>query len=92
MSSVQYENQILEAIQTIVDNAVSRATYDRTLKGVISKCVDEAEGKYVIKYQDSSFYAYGKSGDPVYSNGTYVYVLHALLFFVYKNCVLFTLE
>lgn len=75
MSSVNYENQILNAIETIVDNAVSKANYDRTIRGVVSKCVDESTGKYVIRYQNSSFYAYGNAGDNIYAGGTPVYVM-----------------
>ena len=75
MSSVNYENQILNAIETIVNNAVSKANYDRTIRGVVSKCVDESTGKYVIRYQNSSFYAYGNAGDNIYAGGTPVYVM-----------------
>ena len=75
MSSVNYENQILNAIETLVNNAVSKASYDRTIKAVISRCVDEAQGQYVVKYQDGLFYAYGNINQPTYSEGTLVYVL-----------------
>jgi len=70
-----YENKILDAIQTLVDNAVSKAGYDKTIKGIISKCVNESTGKYVVRYQDSTFYAYSNDLDSVYSGGTSVYVL-----------------
>ena len=52
-----YENKFLDAMQILIDNAVSRAGYDKTIKAVVSKCVDESKGKYVVRYQDSSFYA-----------------------------------
>jgi len=70
-----YENKILDAIQTLVDNAVSKAGYDKTIKAVVSKCVNESTGKYVVKYQDSTFYAYSNDLDSIYSGGTPVYVL-----------------
>jgi len=70
-----YENKILDAIQTLVDNAVNKAGYDKTIKAVVSKCVNESTGKYVVKYQDSTFYAYSSDLDSVYSGGTSVYVL-----------------
>lgn len=70
-----YENKILDAIQTLVDNAVTKAGYDKTIKAVISKCVNESTGKYVVRYQDSSFYAYSNDLDSIYSGGTPVYVL-----------------
>lgn len=70
-----YENKILDAIQTLVDSAVSNAGYDKTIKAVISKCVNQNTGKYVVRYQDSSFYAYSNDLDSIYTGGTPVYVL-----------------
>lgn len=73
--SKNYENQILDAIQTLVDNAVDKAKYDKTIKGIVSKCTDQSKGEYVIKYQDSSFYAYSNDLEQIYNSGTPVYVL-----------------
>lgn len=75
MSNRNYESQILDAIQILVDDAVSKAEYDRTIKATISRCVDPTIGKYIIKYQDSSFYAYSYNTENTYSAGTSVYVL-----------------
>ena len=75
MSSVNYENQILNAIETLVNNAVSKAEYDKTIKGIIVKCVDESQNKYVVKYQDSTFYAYANEGQSIFPDGTLVYIL-----------------
>ena len=52
MSSRNYESQILDAIQLLVDSAVSKAEFDKTIKATISRCVDATIGKYVIKYQN----------------------------------------
>lgn len=70
-----YQNNILDAIQTLIDNAVSKAGYDKTIKAIISKCTNEAKGEYVVRYQDSSFYAYSNDLDAVYRTGTSVYIL-----------------
>lgn len=75
MSSKNYETQILDAIQMLVDKTVSKAEFDKTIKATISRCVDATIGKYVVKYQDSSFYAYSYNTDNTYSAGTAVYVL-----------------
>lgn len=75
MSSGNYEIQILDAIQMIVDNAVSKADFDKTIQGTISRCVDPTIGKYIVKYQNSSFYAYSSNIDTTYSVGTLVYIL-----------------
>lgn len=70
-----YEDNILDAITLIVDNAVSSADFDKTIQGVISRTVDATIGQYVVSYQDSSFYAYSSDIDATYSNGVSVYVL-----------------
>lgn len=75
MSSIKYENQIIDAIQTIVDNAVENAHYDKTIQASIVKAVDPTIGKYIVKYQDSAFYAYSMSTDVTYAKGTNVYIL-----------------
>ena len=75
MSSGNYESQILEAIQILVNDAVSKAEYDKTIQGTISRCVDKTIGKYIVRYQDSSFYAYSSNTDTTYPAGTSVYVL-----------------
>lgn len=75
MGSGNYESQILEAIQILVDNAVSKANYDKTIQGTISRCVDATIGKYIVKYQDSSFYAYSHNTETKYTAGTGVYIL-----------------
>ena len=75
MISTDYENQLINAIQTIVDSAVAHADFDKTIKATIISCVDEATGKYKVKYQDSTFYAYSNNLDSNYFKGTNVYVL-----------------
>lgn len=75
MSSRNYETQILDTIQMLVDNAVSKAEFDKTIKATISRCIDATIGKYVVKYQDSSFYAYSYNTENIYTAGTAVYVL-----------------
>lgn len=75
MISTDYENQLINAIQTIVDNAIAHADFDKTIKATIISCADEATGKYKVKYQDSTFYAYSNNLDSNYFKGTSVYVL-----------------
>ena len=69
------EDSILQAIDIIVDRAVSGAGYDKTIQAVIVECVDQTIGKYRVKYQDSIFYAYSENTDALYLPGTGVYVL-----------------
>lgn len=72
---MKYENQILDAIETIVDNAVNKAGYDRTIQAKIINCDDPTIGKYKVQYQDSVFYAYSGSSEISYMDGSEVYIL-----------------
>ena len=63
MANSNYEEKIVDAIETIVQNAVKKAGYDRTIQCIIIECVDQTMGKYKVKYQDSSFMAYSGSSD-----------------------------
>lgn len=69
------EQQICEAVDIIVQRAMSQAEFDRTIQGTVLSCVDATIGKYKIKYQDSSFYAYASNAEVTYSNGSSVYIL-----------------
>lgn len=69
------EQNICDAIDIIVDKAISEASYDRTVQAIIVTCIDESLGYYKVKYQDSTFYAYSTSTDITYTTGTSVYVL-----------------
>lgn len=75
MNSGNYESKILEAIQIVVDNAISNASYDKTIQAVVVRCEDATIGDYVVKYQDSTFHAYSYNTDVTYVNGSTVYVL-----------------
>lgn len=75
MNSVNYENQLIGAIQTIVDDAIAKANFDKTIKATIVKCIDETIGKYSVKYQDSTFYAFSPNTENTYRDGTNVYIL-----------------
>ena len=72
---MKYENQILDAIETIVDQRVKTAGYDKTIQAKIINCDDPTIGKYKVQYQDSNFYAYSGSSEISYMAGSEVYVL-----------------
>lgn len=69
------EQNICEAIDIIVNKAISQANYDKTIEATIIKCIDQTIGKYSVKYQDSSFYAYSNDLNTIYQKGTNVYIL-----------------
>ena len=45
---MKYENQILDAIEVIVDRAIDSAGYNKTIRGIISSLEDPTIGKYKI--------------------------------------------
>ena len=69
------ETNICEAIDILVNKALSDATFDKTIQGIVLECTDATIGKYKIKYQDSTFYAYSNNIDVTYANNTSVYIL-----------------
>ena len=75
MAEVKYENQILDAIETIVNKKVETAGYDKTVRAKIINCDDPTIGKYKVQYQDSVFYAYSGSSEISYMSGSEVYIL-----------------
>ena len=75
MSSIDIENRILDAIDTIVKDRVDNAGYDKTIRGVVSKLEDTITGKYLIKYQDSIIEAYSNNLDIKYPEDTLVDIL-----------------
>ena len=75
MNSGTITNQLLDAVQVLVDDAVKNATFDRTVQAIIVKCVSAAQGKYSVKYQGGYFYAYAQDPDVTYTPDMQVYVL-----------------
>jgi hypothetical protein len=69
------ETSICDAIELIVDRAISQASYDKTIQATIVECTDSTIGKYKVKYQDSTFYAYSSGTDVSYTAGASVYIL-----------------
>ena len=70
-----YEDNILEAIETIVDNSIAKSNYDRTIQATIIEIVDKSLGQYNVKYQDSYFDAFSIDTTIEYVEGTNVYIL-----------------
>lgn len=74
MSSVNYTNQILDAVETLTNQAIASAGYNKTIQAVVMEKMSKA-GKYKVKYQDTEFIAYTNGVDSDYPVGTLVYVL-----------------
>ena len=69
------EQSICQAVDVIVQKAIEQASYDKTIQATVISCVDATIGKYKVRYQDSTFYAYSGSSDITYTDGSNVYVL-----------------
>lgn len=72
--SKQIEEIFCDAVQLMVDNAVSKAGYDATIKATILSCSNALTGEYKIKYQDNTLTAYSLNADTTYKKGALVYV------------------
>lgn len=71
-----YEEKICQAIQIMLNKKISDIPYDRTITARIAKCINKEEGKYLVKFQDSQFYAYSlNQADYSQHIGKYIYVL-----------------
>ena len=68
------EEQILNASDIIVNNAIQKAGYDKTIQAQVISCEDATIGKYKCRHQDSTFYAYSNNTDLTYTSGAYVYI------------------
>lgn len=69
------EQSICNAVDIIVDRAISQAGFDKTISAVVLECVDEIVGKYKVKYQDSIYYATSDNASVTYNPNTEVYIL-----------------
>lgn len=69
------ENNICQAIDIIVDRAVAKAKYDKTIVAKVIFCIDSSIGKYKVKYQDNIWDAYSSDFNVTYEQDTNVYVL-----------------
>lgn len=69
------EQNICDAVDIIVNRAISQAGFDRTISAIVVECVDQVVGKYKVKYQDSVYYATSDNSTTVYNVNSEVYVL-----------------
>ena len=69
------ENSICDAIDILVKQAIDSANFDKTIQATIINCSEPSIGEYLVKYQDSKFYAYASNPDITYNSGALVYLL-----------------
>ena len=73
--NINIANETCNAIQILVNHAITNAAFDKTVQATIEECVDKTTGKYKITYQGASFYAYSENIDVTYLKNTAVFVL-----------------
>ena len=71
----KYLNNLMKTMDALVDKRMSNAGFDRTIKCTVQSCEDEATGKYKVKFQDQSFYAFATDTSKKIRKNTLVYVL-----------------
>lgn len=67
------EQQICDAIDMLINKRVANLQFDKTVRATIKSIEDPSIGKYLVQYQDSSFFAYSDP-DKSYKVGAQVYV------------------
>lgn len=73
--SLHIAESFIEASNTLINGAVLKAGFDKTIKANIKQLLDKPTGKYKVKYQDSQFQAFATSADIHYEEGQEVSVL-----------------
>lgn len=63
-----------QASEIIVASKLAELKFDKTIQAKIVQCADESLGKYKIKYQDTTTYAYAIDSSIKYKNNISVYV------------------
>jgi hypothetical protein len=66
--------QLLEAIDTITENKISKLDYDKTIKATIYSVVDADTGEYKVKYEGNIFSAFASDTSKTYKVDAGVYV------------------
>ena len=75
MSDNIIERSICQAIEIIANQKVAQANFDKTKKVTIAKVLDATIGKYLVKYQDSTFTAWSIGNNIDYAVGDLVLLL-----------------
>ena len=67
---------LLDAISIIATKSADEVSSDKTIKATVKKVVSTSEGKYLVSYNDGSFYAYVQPGSTdLYQVDEQIYIL-----------------
>ena len=73
-NTMELQDAILKAIDSLTKNRIERLQLDKTITGSIIKCNNALTREYKVSYNGGSLTAYAKEGE-TYTNGNSVYVL-----------------
>lgn len=74
MSIENIQQQFCDAVQLLTERAISQAKFDRTVQAVVQECLDETNGHYKVKYQNSVYHVTADTSAK-YKKGSSVYIL-----------------
>ena len=74
MIELSVADQLLDAVDILIDKSTSGLQFNKTIRGKISDIIDASIGQYKIQYQNSYFTAYSADSSATYQKGSEVYV------------------
>ena len=74
MNSLELQDAILKAVDTLTQKRMERIQADRTITAQVLKCTNALTKEYSLEYNGGNILAYAADGK-TYSNGEVVYVL-----------------
>jgi hypothetical protein len=69
-----YEEIICTAVDIIAEQKIKNAKFNSTVRAVVLECTNPNLAEYKVKYQDSTFLAYGLNKYLQYKENTLVYI------------------
>ena len=72
---MDFNNTLLDAIELMIQDALQKAGFDRTIPATVLECENEETGRYRCQYQDVVIYAYSIAPEVKYDNNTTVMIL-----------------
>lgn len=71
---MSYADNILDAVDILIDKKLSNLPYDKTVRATIVEVVDESVLKYKVKYQNAFLFAYAVDADQDYRVDDEIYL------------------
>jgi len=69
MGNQKVTNNIIEAVNTLIDRKISGLVYDQTVAATIVRVVDVSTGSYEVSYHSMIYKAYTEDSSIEYKRG-----------------------